>query len=197
MKRLFDLLAGALGLVVLAPLLVVIAVWIKLDSPGPVFFLQERVGRFGRPFRIVKFRSMAAKPVAGGALLTVGRDPRITRAGHVLRRFKLDELPQLFNVVKGDMSLVGPRPEVARYIECYPPESRRVVLGVRPGITDPASIAFVNESEVLANAPDPERMYVESILPEKIRLYEQYVATRSFFGDVRLIVRTIRAAFSA
>jgi lipopolysaccharide/colanic/teichoic acid biosynthesis glycosyltransferase len=190
-KRLLDVLASIAGLVVLAPLFVVIAIWIMLDSKGGVFFRQERVGRAGRPFRIWKFRTMRMDSERRGLQLTAGADPRITRAGALLRRYKLDELPQLINVLCGQMSLVGPRPEVPRYVAHYSPEQRARILSVRPGITDPASIAFFDESELLRSAQDVERAYIESVLPMKLRLYEDYVATRSFWGDVRLIVHTV------
>ena len=154
-KRLFDVLAAGVGLLLLAPLLAAIALWVRVDSPGPVFFRQQRVGRHGVPFRIHKFRTMAHAPVAAGPLLTVGADARVTRAGRFLRRTKLDELPQLVDVLQGTMSLVGPRPEVPRYVALYPPELRAVVLSVRPGITDPASLLFRDEGEVLGRAADP------------------------------------------
>jgi lipopolysaccharide/colanic/teichoic acid biosynthesis glycosyltransferase len=193
-KRTLDALASIAGLVLLAPLLVSIAVWIKLDSSGPVFFRQERVGRRGRPFRIWKFRTMCVDSECVGPQLTVGADPRITRAGRFLRRYKLDELPQLLNVLCGEMSLVGPRPEVPRYVARYSERQRAQILAVRPGITDPASIVFVDENDLLSGASDPERVYVESVLPNKLRLYEAYLAQRSFWGDVRLIFRTLAIA---
>lgn len=195
-KRLLDIAASACGLALLWPLFIVIGVWIKLDSRGPVFFRQERVGRGGRLFRIFKFRTMIASLSGHGLQVTVGKDPRITRAGAFLRRYKLDELPQLINVLLGDMSLVGPRPEVSRYIACYTAEQRAVVLSVPPGITDPASIAFSNESELLDAAENPEKTYIEAILPRKIQLYMQYVETRSLWGDVVLILRTLLVAFN-
>ena len=193
-KRLFDLLAAGAGLLLLAPLLAAVALWIKLDSPGPVFFRQQRVGRHGVPFRIHKFRTMAHAPAApAGPLLTVGADARITRAGRFLRRTKLDELPQLLDVLAGTMSLVGPRPEVPRYVALYPPALRAKVLSVRPGITDPASLLYRDEGEVLGRAADPEREYVEVLLPAKLRCSAQYVDGRSLAGDLRLIGRTVRA----
>lgn len=192
LKRTIDLLASSIGLVLLAPLLLLLAVWIKADSPGPAFFRQERVGRHGRPFRIHKFRTMIAVGAAAERALTVGADPRITRAGTVLRRYKLDELPQLFDVWKGDMSLVGPRPEVPRYVAHYPPQVREIVLSIRPGLTDEASIQFSRESELLAAAADPERTYVEDILPQKLTLYVRYVRERTAWGDVQIMLRTLR-----
>ncbi|MBB3195179.1 sugar transferase [Roseateles terrae] len=190
-KRLFDLICAGLGLLLLSPLLLVVAVWIKLDSPGPVMFRQERVGRFGRPFRIHKFRTMRVDAPALGPQITIGADPRITRSGRFLRASKLDELPQLWDVFRGAMSLVGPRPEVPRYVALYPADLREVVLSVRPGITDPASLSFRNESELLAQAADPEREYVEVVMPAKLRLAADYVRRASLATDVRLIVATL------
>jgi len=192
MKRAFDLTAAALGVVLLLPLLAAIALWVKLDSPGPVLFRQLRVGRDGQLFEILKFRTMAAA-TDPQRQLTVGRDPRITRAGHVLRKYKLDELPQLFNVVGGSMSLVGPRPEVPRYVACYPPDLRDLILSVQPGVTDLAAILYKDESSILGQAADPERAYIETILPTKLEYYARYVRERSFWGDVRIIFRTLGA----
>lgn len=192
-KRCFDLIASALGLLVLAPVLLLMAAWIKLDTPGPVFYRQERVGRFGRRFRIHKFRTMRHDPAGAGPQITVGADARITRSGHFLRASKLDELAQLIDVFVGDMSLVGPRPEVPRYVAVYPVAMREKVLSVRPGITDFASLEFRNESDLLAQAADPEREYVEVILPHKLGLAARYVDAASLATDLRLIVRTVRA----
>jgi lipopolysaccharide/colanic/teichoic acid biosynthesis glycosyltransferase len=192
-KRLFDLIASLAALALLSPLLLGIALAIKLGSPGPVFFRQERVGRYGRPFRIHKFRTMLADAERAGPQLTRDADPRITRVGHFLRRHKLDELPQLLDVLRGDMSIVGPRPEVSRYVALYPPEVRELVLSVRPGITDPASITYRDESALLSAGADPERLYVESIMPHKLRLYVEYVRTRSFAGDIAIAARTLAA----
>jgi lipopolysaccharide/colanic/teichoic acid biosynthesis glycosyltransferase len=194
-KRVFDFACSALGLLLLAPLLLLVAAWVKLDSPGPVFFRQERVGRFGVPFRIHKFRTMS-HAVSQGPQITVGADARITRAGAFLRRHKLDELPQLIDVLKGDMSLVGPRPEVPRYVAMYPPGLRDKVLSVRPGITDPASLQFRDESGLLARALDPEREYVEVVMPAKLKLAAQYVERATLATDLRLIGRTLRLLFS-
>lgn len=192
-KRLFDLLLAALGLLLLAPLLLAVALWIKLDSRGPVLFRQERVGRFGRPFLIHKFRTMRVEAPALGPQITVGADARITRAGRFLRASKLDELPQLWDVLRGAMSLVGPRPEVPRYVALYPAELRELVLSVRPGITDPASLRFRHESELLAQAADPEREYVEVVLPAKLRLAADYVRQAGLLADLRLILATLGA----
>jgi len=195
-KRLFDLAAASAGVVLLLPLLAVIALWVRFDSRGPVLFRQARVGRGGQLFEILKFRTMAAEDPASPApqrQLTVGRDPRITRAGHFLRKYKLDELPQLFNVLGGSMSLVGPRPEVPRYVACYPPAVRDLVLSVQPGVTDLAAILYKDESCILGQAADPERAYIETILPTKLGYYVQYVRERSFWGDLRIIFRTLGA----
>jgi lipopolysaccharide/colanic/teichoic acid biosynthesis glycosyltransferase len=172
--------------------MVAIAVWVRADSSGSALFRQERVGRYGRPFRLLKFRTMQSAPQEAGPLLTAGDDNRITRAGRVLRRTKLDELPQLVNVVRGDMSLVGPRPEVAKYVALYPPAVRDLVLSVRPGITDYAAIAFRDESSLLGTGADAEEIYVSTILPRKLELYERYVATQSLATDIRLIVTTFK-----
>ena len=169
-----------------------IAAAIKLDSPGPVFCRQQRVGRHGVLFRIHKFRSMVEDAPQGGPQITVGADPRITRAGHFLRRSKLDELPQLIDVLMGTMSLVGPRPEVPRYVAMYPAALRDKVLSVRPGITDPASIEYRDENTLLAQADDPERVYVEQVMPAKLRYAAQYVDQMSVPNDVRLILATLR-----
>lgn len=192
MKRLLDLVATALGLLVLAPLFLAAAIAIRLDSRGPVFYRQERVGLHGRRFRIHKFRTMLAD-AGEGPQLTVGEDRRVTRVGAALRRYKLDELPQLIDVVRGDMSLVGPRPEVPRYVARYSPRDRDIVLSVRPGITDFASIRYRDESEVLARYPDPEAAYVHRILPRKLRYYRFYVRRRSNWLDLRLIAMTLCA----
>ena len=191
-KYCFDLVSSLAGLVLLSPLFVVIAVWIRVDSAGPVFFRQVRVGRHGRPFRVFKFRTMVADAEAKGRKITVGDDPRITRAGRFLRKFKLDELPQLFNVVKGEMSLVGPRPEVPRFVEFYPKEVRMQVLSIRPGITDIASILYKDENTVLADAADPEATYVNVILPEKLKHYVRYVSERTLWLDFKIILMTLR-----
>jgi lipopolysaccharide/colanic/teichoic acid biosynthesis glycosyltransferase len=192
-KRIFDWLASGLGLLVLSPVLMVLALWIKLDSPGPVFFRQERVGQGGRVFRIHKFRTMVSDAERRGLQITVGADARVTRVGQWLRKYKLDELPQLLDVWLGHMSLVGPRPEVPRYVACYPADLRDVVLSVRPGITDRASIEFKDENEILGRAADPHLAYVNEVLPIKLRYYVAYVAQRSFWSDVGIILMTVRA----
>ena len=194
-KRLMDLLGAGLGLLLLAPLLLPIALLIKLDSPGPVFYRQVRVGRFGREFRIHKFRTMRDAPVASGRQITVGADPRITRTGAWLRHSKLDELAQLIDVLLGDMSLVGPRPEVPKYVALYPAELRDKVLSVRPGITDIASIEYRHESRLLGESADPEHTYVHEVLPAKLALQARYVDQAGVFTDLALIARTLRALF--
>lgn len=190
LKRVFDVVASAAGLVALAPILGATAALVKLSSPGPVLFKQERVGRGGAPFVLWKFRSMRAS--GGGPQVTADRDPRITPIGRVLRKTKLDELPELFNVLRGDLSFVGPRPEVARYVSLYPPEDRELLQRFRPGITDPATIRYRNEEEILARAPDPERAYREEVLPEKLRLYREYLRGASFSNDFKILAATLR-----
>jgi lipopolysaccharide/colanic/teichoic acid biosynthesis glycosyltransferase len=192
-KRAIDLLIAAAGLLLLAPLLLVVGLAIKLDSPGPVFFRQERVGKNGRPFRIFKFRTMREQPADPPVQITVGADPRITRVGAFLRRTKLDELAQLIDVLRGTMSLVGPRPEVPRYVALYPADLRAKVLSVRPGITDPASLAYRDENSLLARAADPEREYVEVVMPAKLRCAAAYVDNMSLGADLRLMVATLKA----
>ena len=189
MKRLFDIVASGFGLIVLSPLFLLLAIWIKLDSKGPVFYRQVRVGRYNKDFRIFKFRSMRVGADKGSLVTIGGHDPRITRSGYYIRKFKFDELPQLINVFVGDMSLVGPRPEVRHYVDYWAPEQMHV-LDVRPGITDPASIKFRNENELMEKAEDPEKYYIEVIMQEKIRLYLDYVQHHSFIGDFGLILKT-------
>ena len=189
MKRLFDIVASGCGLIVLSPLFLVLAVWIKLDSKGPVFYRQVRVGRGNKDFRIFKFRSMRVGSDKGSLVTIGGHDPRITRSGYFIRKFKLDEFPQLINVFVGDMSLVGPRPEVRHYVDYWTPEQMHV-LDVRPGITDPASIKFRNENELMEQAEDTEKYYIEVIMQEKIKLYLEYVQHHSFLGDIGLIFKT-------
>ena len=189
MKRLFDILLSGIGLLIISPLLLIVAIWIKLDSPGPIFYRQVRVGRYNKDFRIFKFRSMRIGSDKGSLVTIGGRDPRITRSGYFIRKFKIDELPQLINVFVGDMSLVGPRPEVRHYVN-YWTEEQMHVLDVRPGITDPASIKFRNENELLAQAEDPEKYYIEVIMQEKIKLYLDYVAKNSLCYDIKLILQT-------
>lgn len=189
MKRAFDIIASGLGLVVLSPLFLLLAVWIKLDSKGPVFYRQVRVGKGNKDFRIFKFRSMRVGSDKGSLVTIGGRDPRVTRSGYFIRKFKLDELPQLINVFIGDMSLVGPRPEVRHYVDYWTPEQLHV-LDVRPGITDPASIRYRNENELLEKAEGPERYYIDVIMQDKLKLYLKYVRKHSFLGDLGIIFKT-------
>lgn len=190
-KRLFDLVFAALGLVLLTPLLLAVALWVVCDSPGPALFRQQRVGRAGKLFYIYKFRTMRQRAEAHGPAITIGADARITRAGYWLRRTKADELPQLVNVLLGQMSLVGPRPEVPHYVALYPSDLRALILSVRPGITDHASIEFRDESTLLGQSSDPERTYVEEILPIKLRYAAQYARSHTLWGDLKIIARTI------
>ncbi len=189
-KRVFDILGAALALLLLAPLLAAVALWVKFDSPGPVFFRQQRVGRHGVVFLIHKFRTM--RDSAAGLPLTVGADARITRAGAFLRRTRLDELPQFIDVLTGRMSLVGPRPEVPRYVAHYPSELRAQALAVRPGMTDPASLAYIDEASMLAVADDPECTYIEQILPAKVAQAAAYAQQASLATDVVVLWRTAR-----
>ena len=195
MKRLFDVIASGLGLIVLSPLFVILAIWVKLDSEGPVFYRQVRVGYKNKDFRIFKFRSMRIGSDKGSLVTIGGRDPRVTRSGYFIRKFKFDELPQLINVFLGDMSLVGPRPEVRHYVNYWTDEQMHV-LDVRPGITDPASIKFRNENELMEKAEDPENYYINVIMQEKLRLYMEYVENASFLYDLKLIFKTFRVIVS-
>ena len=192
MKRLFDITASGLGLLVLSPLFLILAVWIKLDSPGPVFYRQVRVGRGNKDFRLFKFRSMRVGSDKKGLITVGGHDPRVTRSGYYIRKYKLDELPQLINVFIGDMSLVGPRPEVRKYVDLYTPEQLRV-LDVRPGITDMASIRYRNENELLEQAADPEQYYRDVVMQDKLRINLEYVADHSFIKDLKIIFMTFKA----
>ena len=191
MKRLFDILASGLGLVVLSPLFAVLAVWIKADSRGPVFYRQTRVGRDNKDFRLFKFRSMRPDSDKLGLITVGGHDPRVTRSGYYIRKYKLDELPQLINVFKGDMSLVGPRPEARKYVDMYTPAQMRV-LSVRPGITSLASIRYRNENDILAVADDPDRCYVEKVMPDKLAIDLEYVGRATLWNDIRLIFSTFK-----
>ena len=192
MKRLFDITASGLGLLVLSPLFLILAVWIKLDSPGPVFYRQVRVGRGNKDFRLFKFRSMRVGSDKKGLITVGGHDPRVTRSGYYIRKYKLDELPQLINVFIGDMSLVGPRPEVRKYVDLYTPEQLHV-LDVRPGITDMASIRYRNENELLEQAADPEQYYRDVVMQDKLRINLEYIADHSFVKDLKIIFMTFKA----
>lgn len=191
MKRLFDILASGLGLIVLSPLFAVLAVWIKWDSEGPVFYRQVRVGKGNRDFYLYKFRSMRPDSDKLGLITVGGRDPRVTRSGYYIRKYKLDEFPQLINVFKGDMSLVGPRPEVRKYVDMYSPEQMRV-LSVRPGITSLASIRYRNENDILAQAEDPERCYIEQVMPDKLAIDLEYIPKANLWTDIKLIFSTFK-----
>jgi lipopolysaccharide/colanic/teichoic acid biosynthesis glycosyltransferase len=190
LKRAFDIFCSLLGLIILAPLLTVIAICIALESQGGVFYKQLRVGRFGKEFYLYKFRTMYPDADKKGLLTVGGRDPRITRLGYYLRKFKLDELPQLLNVLNDSMSLVGPRPEVKKYVDLYTPEQREV-LNVRPGITDYASLEYFSENELLAGSADPEKTYVEEIMPAKLELNKKYIEEAGLFTDLKIIFKTL------
>ena len=188
-KRLFDLFFSLIGVIILSPLLLVLAILIKISSPGPVFYRGIRAGKNGKNFKIFKFRTMVVNAEKMGGPSTALDDPRLTRIGKFLRKWKLDELPQLFNVIKGDMSLVGPRPEVLEYANLYQGEEK-IVYRVKPGITDFASLWDIHEEEVLKGSPDPEKTYLEKIRPEKVRLQMKYVKEMSFWTDIKIIWRT-------
>ena len=190
MIRFFDFVLSLVGLVILAPIFIVLAVWIKIDSMGPVFYKQIRVGQNGKDFSLFKFRSMVVDADKKGLITIGGRDPRITRSGYFIRKYKLDELPQLINVLVGDMSLVGPRPEVKKYVELYTDEQQKV-LSVKPGITDYASIEYMDENEILGKSTDPEKTYIEEIMPEKIKYNMKYIKNRSLIEYFKIIFLTI------
>ena len=188
--RFFDFVLSLVGLVILAPIFIVLAVWIKIDSMGPVFYKQIRVGQNGKDFGLFKFRSMVVDADKKGLITVGGRDPRITRSGYFIRKYKFDELPQLINVLVGDMSLVGPRPEVKKYVELYTDEQQKV-LSVKPGITDYASIEYMDENEILGKSTDPEKTYIEEIMPEKIKYNMKYIKNRSLIEYFKIIFLTI------
>jgi lipopolysaccharide/colanic/teichoic acid biosynthesis glycosyltransferase len=189
-KRLFDILASFFGLIVLFPFLFALSLWIAIDSKGGIFYRQIRVGKNGKDFRLWKFRTMKTDSDKKGLLTVGGRDPRITRLGYYLRKYKIDELPQLLNVLTGDMSLVGPRPEVRKYVNMYTPEQLHV-LDVQPGITDYASIEYSNENELLAKSNDPEKTYIEEVMPAKLKLNMKYIEEKSFGTDIKIIFKTV------
>jgi lipopolysaccharide/colanic/teichoic acid biosynthesis glycosyltransferase len=193
-KRALDILIAAVGLMVLSPIFLVVAILIKFDSRGPALFRQERVGKGFKPFRIYKFRTMVKDAAQIGSSITCGDDPRITRIGRFLRKTKVDELPQFLNVLRGEMSLVGPRPEVRRYVECFRKDYEEI-LKVRPGITDLASVKYRDEATILSQAPDPEEEYRLRVLPEKIRLGKEYIQQSSLLFDVKVILRTLVRLF--
>lgn len=190
LKRSFDMAFSLIGVIAVSPLFTLISIWIKLDSPGPVFYRGARVGLHGKPFRIYKFRSMVINADRIGGPSTAGDDPRITRSGKFIRKYKLDELPQLINVLKGEMSLVGPRPEVQMYVDMFT-EEEKAILGMRPGITDWASLWNPDEGAILAGSPDPEKTYMEKLRPEKIRLQLLYARKQSFWVDIKILVATL------
>jgi lipopolysaccharide/colanic/teichoic acid biosynthesis glycosyltransferase len=194
-KRVFDLFFSLIGLILLSPIFLLIALWIKLDSKGPVFFRQKRVGLYEKPFFIYKFRTMSLDAEQKGLKITVGLDPRITKPGLVLRKYKLDEFPQLIDVILGEMSIVGPRPEVPQYVEKYPKELRAKIFKLRPGITDWASVKFKDENAILSQSSDPERTYIEEILPIKLTYYESYFHQASLAVDMRIIYLTFSEIF--
>jgi lipopolysaccharide/colanic/teichoic acid biosynthesis glycosyltransferase len=191
LKRLFDIFFAFSGIFFLSPLFLLVAIWIKKDSPGPVIFRQDRVGRKWEIFKIYKFRTMRPNPDNLGSKLTVGKDARITESGTFLRKYKIDELPQLLNVLKGEMSLVGPRPEVEEYVRYYPSDIREKVLSVKPGITDLASIEYVDESSILAQSDDPYNAYINKVLPQKLQYCVRYVEERNLMMDLLIILKTI------
>lgn len=195
MKRSFDFILASIGLVLLSPIFVIIALFIKLTSPGPVFFRQERVGLRGKVFKIHKFRTMITNAEKVGPKITIGEDNRITKFGRIMRKTKLDELPQLIDVFIGNMSLVGPRPEVLEYVAIYPIAIKEKVLSVRPGMTDFASIIMIDENQILAKSMTPKDLYVNEILPKKLNLAVKYVETRSFIQDLKIIFITIVKLF--
>jgi len=194
-KRFFDLIFSALGLIIASPLLVILSLAIKISSPGPVFFRGERIGKNGNPFKIYKFRSMVENAEELGGPSTASDDPRLTKIGLFLKKFQLDELPQLINVIRGQMSFVGPRPEVKMYVDMMTEEERNTILSVSPGMTDLASLWNFHEGEILKGSADPEKTYLEKIRPEKIRLQIKYVKERSFLLDIKIILKTILKAF--
>jgi lipopolysaccharide/colanic/teichoic acid biosynthesis glycosyltransferase len=190
-KRVFDIFFSLIGLIILLPVFLLISLLILVDSRGGVFYLQKRVGRHNQDFSLFKFRTMRSGSDKKGLLTVGGRDSRITRIGYYLRKYKIDELPQLLNVLIGDMSLVGPRPEVRKYVNLYTPEQMRV-LEVRPGITDYASIEYSDENELLGKASDPEKVYIEEIMPAKLRLNERYIREQGVITDLKIIFGTLR-----
>lgn len=192
----FDFILALIGLVLLCPILLFVACWIKLDSPGPVLFLQTRTGEKGHVFRIIKFRTMKVASESLGKLTVGEGDARITKSGRLIRKYKIDELPQLLNVLLGEMSFVGPRPEVPEFIATYPIDVKTKVLSVKPGITDNASIFMIDENQMLAEYEDPHEAYVSMVLPLKQKMYVDYVDNQSFFGDVKIILKTILKVFS-
>lgn len=195
LKRLFDIIFSFLGLILASLLFLAVALLIKRESPGPVFYVGERIGKNGKPFRIFKFRTMVVDAENLGGPSTAGDDPRLLKIGHFLKKYQLDEIPQLINVLRGEMSLVGPRPEVKLYVDMMTPEERNTILSITPGMTDLASLWNFHENEVLKGSADPEKAYMEKIRPEKIRLQMEYVKNRSFLLDLKIVIKTIIKVF--
>lgn len=195
-KRIFDVVASVLGLIILLPFFLVVAIVIKLDSKGPILFLQQRIGKGGEPFFLFKFRTMHVGADKGTAITVGNRDPRITTIGYYLRKIKMDELPQLINVLKGEMSFVGPRPEVKKFVDLYTPEQRRV-LDVAPGMTDYASILFRNENELLAEKSDPVAFYMDHIMPQKLQLNLKYIDSNNLWIDIKILFKTLVVIFKS
>ena len=195
LKRLFDIVFSLFGLILVSPLFLVIAILIKLESPGKTFYRGERAGKNGKNFKIFKFRTMVPDAEKLGGPSTAGDDPRLLKIGHFLKRYQLDELPQLINVLKGEMSLVGPRPEVKMYVDMMTNDERKAILSIKPGMTDNASLWNFHESEILKGSADPEKVYMEKIRPTKIKLQLEYVKTRSFMLDIKIIIKTIIKLF--
>ncbi|MBK6537820.1 MAG: sugar transferase [Ignavibacteria bacterium] len=195
LKRSFDIFFSFFGLIILSPLFLLIFVMVKTDSKGPVIYKQTRVGKNGKDFAVLKFRSMKQDSDSKGLLTVGGKDPRITKTGYFIRKYKLDELPQLINVLKGDMSFVGPRPEVRKYVLLYD-EVQKKVLDVNPGITDVASIKYRNENEMLEGSDDPESFYIKEIMPVKLKMNLEYINDRSFFKDIKVILNTLKTVFT-
>ncbi len=191
LKRLFDIIFSFLGLIFSFPIFIILAFWISIDSSGGIFYLQERIGKNFKPFKLYKFRSMYSGSDKKGLLTVGGNDSRITRSGYFIRKYKLDELAQLINVLKGDMSLVGPRPEVKKYVDLYNDDQKRVLL-VKPGITDYASIEYYNENEILEKSSNPEKIYIEEIMPHKLYLNLKYIEEQSLITDMKIILTTIK-----
>jgi len=190
-KRAFDIIATIIGGTILLPIIIIISIWIKLSSKGPLFYMQTRIGKNFKPIKLYKFRSMVIDADKVGPSVTSGDDPRITKVGKIIRRTKIDELPQLLNVLKGDMSLVGPRPEVLKFVKVYENEYKKI-LSVRPGITDNAAIAFRDEETIMQQYEDKEKAYIDIILPQKIKLYNEYIDNISFYNDIVLILKTLK-----
>ena len=194
-KKIFDFLVSFFGLIIFSPLFLIIAILIKLDSEGPVFYRGERIGKDGKPFRIFKFRTMVKDAEKLGGPSTSADDPRLTKLGKVLRKYKVDELPQLINVLKGEMSLVGPRPEVPSEVETYNEETKKIILSVKPGMTDLATLANLHEEEILKGSEDPHQTYRKLLKPQKLKLAVEYVKKRSFWLDLVIILKTIKSLF--